>query len=177
MCFQQKIKQVQTRTCQKTRLRFFSINTPEDVALDSDHLYPAETHTDSNGIAEVTVKVPEDIHNGKSIEVKATTKSVWPQLYMDLNDNDRQDLLGTETCFELTVSTNVYVLAYILVIPEVPLGILIAGAACAFAFMFWKRGGHLKKQDTLRLSQPYFPFFIKTTHFFHRSEILLGILK
>jgi len=44
------------------------------------------------------------------------------------------------------VSTNVCVLAYILVIPEGPLGTLTAGAACAFAFMFWKRGGHLKKQ-------------------------------
>jgi hypothetical protein len=37
-------------------------------------------------------------------------------------------------------------LAYILVIPEVTLGTLTAGAACALAFVFWKRGGSLKTQ-------------------------------
>jgi len=84
--------------------------------------------------------------NGKSIEVKASTKSVWPQLYLDLNDVARQDLIGIGTTFELTVSTNVCVLAYILMIPEVPLGTLTAGVACAFAFVFWKKGGHLKRQ-------------------------------
>jgi hypothetical protein len=119
---------------------------PDDVELDSAYLYPSVTHTDSNGIAEVTVKVPETIQNGDSIEVKASTKSVWPQLYLDLNDEKRQDLIGIGTTFELTVSTNVCVLAYIMVIPEVPLGTLTAGVACAFAFAFWKKGGHLKKQ-------------------------------
>ena len=126
---------------------FTAIRTPDNVELDAAHVYPAVTHTDSSGIAEVTIKVPEDICNGESIQVKASTKGVWPQLYLDLNDNQRQDLIGMGTCFELTVSTNVCVLAYIQVIPEVPLGTLTAGAACAFAFMFWKRkGGHLKKQ-------------------------------
>ena len=119
---------------------------PDDVELGSAYLSPAVTHTDSSGIAEVTVKVPETIQNGESIEVKASTKSVWPQLYLDLNDDDRQDLIGIGTTFELTVSTNVCVLAYITVIPEVPLGTLTAGAACAFAFVFWKKGGRLKKQ-------------------------------
>jgi hypothetical protein len=109
-------------------------------------MYPLVTHTDSSGIAVVDVTVPEDIQNGESIEVKASTKSVWPQLYLDLNDEARQDLIGIGTTFELTVSTNVCVLAYITVIPEVPLGTLTAGAACAFAFVFWKKGGRLKKQ-------------------------------
>jgi hypothetical protein len=126
---------------------FTAIRTPQNLELDSAYVDPAVTHTDSSGIAEVTVKVPEDICNGERIQVKAATKGVWPQLYLDLNDNNRQDLIGMGTCFELTVSTNVCVLAYIQVIPEVPLGTLTAGAACAFAFMFWKRkGGHLKKQ-------------------------------
>jgi len=119
---------------------------PADVELGAAYLYPAVTHTDSNGIAEVTVKVPETIQNGERIEVKASTKSVWPQMYLDLTDDGRQDLIGIGTTFELTVSTNVCVLAYITVIPEVPLGTLTAGAACAFAFMFWKKGGRLKKQ-------------------------------
>jgi hypothetical protein len=128
------------------RVIFSAILRPDNVELDSTHVYPSMTHTDSNGIAAVTVKVPEDIQNGQSIEVKAATKSVWPQLYLDLNDEKRQDLIGIGTTFELTVATNVCVLASILVIPEVPLGTLTAGVACAFAFVFWKKGGHLKKQ-------------------------------
>jgi hypothetical protein len=128
------------------RIIFSAVRSPANVELDAANVYPAETHTDSDGIAEVTVKVPDDIKNGERVEVKASTKSVWPQLYLDLNDDRRQDLIGIGTTFELTASTNVCVLAYILVIPEVPLGTLTAGAACAFAFMFWKKGGHLKKQ-------------------------------
>jgi len=128
------------------RVIFNATLRPDNVELDSTYISPSVTHTDSNGIAEVTVKVPETIQNGESIEVKASTKSVWPQLYLDLNDDRRQDLIGIGTTFELTVSTNVCVLAYIMVIPEVPLGTLTAGAACAFAFMFWKKGGRLKKQ-------------------------------
>jgi len=128
------------------KIIFSAVLRPDNVELNAANVNPAVTHTDSNGVAEVTVKVPEDIQNGESIEVKASTKSVWPQLYLDLNDERRQDLIGIGTTFELTVSTNVCVLAYILVIPEVPLGTLTAGAACGFAFMFWKKAGHLKKQ-------------------------------
>jgi hypothetical protein len=128
------------------KIVFSAVLRPDNVELDSAHVYPAVTHTDSDGIAAVTVKVPETIQNGESIEVKASTKSVWPQLYLDLDDERRQDLIGIGTTFELTVSTNVCVLAYITVIPEVPLGTLTAGAACAFAFVFWKKSGRLKKQ-------------------------------
>lgn len=128
------------------RVLFSAILRPNNIALDSTHMHPAVTHTDSSGIAAVDVTVPEDMKNGASIEVKASTKSVWPQLYLDLNDVARQDLIGIGTTFELTVSTNVCVLAYILLIPEVPLGTLTAGAACAFAFVFWKKGGHLKRK-------------------------------
>ncbi len=119
---------------------------PGNIALNSTHIYPSVTHTDSSGVAVVTVKVPGDMQNGASIEVKASTKSVWPRLYLDLNDDARQDLIGIDTTFELTVATNVCILAYISVIPEVPLGTLTAGAACAFAFVFWTKGGRLKKQ-------------------------------
>jgi hypothetical protein len=128
------------------RVIFNATLSPGNVELDSTYISPSVTHTDSNGIAEVTVKVPETIQNGESIEVKASTKGVWPQLYLDLNDERRQDLIGIGTTFELTVSTNVCILAYIMVIPEVPLGTLTADAACAFAFVFWKKGGRLKKQ-------------------------------
>ena len=125
---------------------FNAILSPADVELDAANVYPSETRTDSDGIAEVTVKVPEDIKNGERVVVSASTESVWPQLYMDLSDDRRQDLIGIGTTFELTVSTNVCVLAYITVIPEVPLGTLTAGLACVFGFMFWKKSGNLKKQ-------------------------------
>jgi hypothetical protein len=128
------------------RIIFSAVLRPDDVELDSTYIHPLVTHTDSNGIAEVNVTIPDDIQNGESIEVNASTKSVWPQLYLDLNDEKRQDLVGIGTTYELTVSTNVCVLASILVVPEVPLGTLTAGAACAFACVFWKKGGHLKKQ-------------------------------
>jgi hypothetical protein len=65
---------------------------------------------------------------------------------MDLNHNRRQDLIGIGTTFELTVSTNVCVLAKILVIPEVPLGTLTAGLTCASGFVFSEKGGNLEKQ-------------------------------
>jgi hypothetical protein len=119
---------------------------PGNIALNSTHIYPSVTHTDSSGVAVVTLKVPGDMQNGASIEVKASTKSVWPRLYLDLSDTNRQDLIGIDTTFELTVATNVCILAYILAVPEVPLGTLTAGAACAFAFVFWTKGGRLKKQ-------------------------------
>jgi hypothetical protein len=128
------------------KVLFTAVLRPDDVELDASNLNPVVTHTDDDGVAMVTVTVPDDIQNGESIEVKASTKSVWPQLYLNLTDDRRQDLIGLGTCFELTVSTNVCVLASILVIPEVPLGTLTAGAACAFAFVFWKRDGQLKKQ-------------------------------
>jgi hypothetical protein len=130
------------------KIIFNATLNPGNIALNSTHIYPSVTHTDSIGIAVVTVNVPSDIQNGASIEVKASTKSVWSRLYLDLNDydSDRQDLIGIDTTFELTVSTNVCILAYILAVPEVPLGTLTAGAACAFAFVFWTKGGRLKKQ-------------------------------
>jgi hypothetical protein len=130
------------------RIIFTAVLRPDDVELDSANLCPAVTHTDNNGIAEVSVTVPTDMKNGESIEVKASTQSVWPRLYLDLDDERRQDLVGIGTTFELTVSTNVCVLASILVIPEVPLGTLTAGVACAFAFVYWKKKGHGKEQKT-----------------------------
>jgi hypothetical protein len=128
------------------KILFSAVLRPDNTALAASLINPAVTHTDTNGIAEVTITVPDDIKNGESIEVKASTKSVWPQLYLDLDEEGRQDLIGIGTTFELTVSTNVCVLANILVIPEVPLGTLTACAACCLGFVFWKKGGHLKKQ-------------------------------
>ena len=127
------------------KMTFSAVLCPDNVELDAANVYPAEAHTDSDGIVEVTVTVPNDVTNGDRIEVVASTKGVVPQMYMDLDDERRQDLLGIGTTFELTVSTNVCVLASILVIPEVAFGTITAAVACGFAFLFWKKGGHLKK--------------------------------
>jgi len=127
------------------KILFSAILRPGNVTLNSTYVYPSEAHTDINGIVEVTVTTPSDMRNGESIEVKASTRSVWPQLYLDLDDSRRQDLIGIGTTYELTVETNVCVLAHISVVPEVPLGTLTAGAACVFAFMFWTKSRRLKK--------------------------------
>ena len=132
---------------ESVKIIFSAVLCPDNVELNAANVYPAEAHTDSDGIVEVTVTVPDDVTNGDRVEVVASTKSVVPHMYMDLDDERRQDLIGIGTTFELTVSTNVCVLASILVIPEVPLGTLTAGLACGFAFMFWKKkGGRLKTQ-------------------------------
>jgi hypothetical protein len=75
------------------RILFSATLTPGGIELDLAHLYPSETHTDNDGIAEVTVQVPSDIQHGSRIEVKASTKSVWPQLYLDIDDQRQQDLV------------------------------------------------------------------------------------
>ncbi len=126
------------------KILFSAVVSPDNVELDAANVYPAEAYTDSDGIVEVTVKVPDNVTYGDRVEVKASTKGVVPQMYMDLDDDRRQDLLGIGTTFELTVSTNVCILASILVIPEVAFGTLTAAVVIGFAFMFWKKGGHLK---------------------------------
>jgi len=127
------------------KVMFSATIGPEDTPLDSTYLNPTETHTDGDGIAEVTVTVPPDTQSGSKIEVKAYTKGVWPQQYLDLDDSRRQDLIGFGTSYELTVSTDVWILAFLFVIPEVPLGTLAAGVTFALAFVFWKKGLRLNK--------------------------------
>jgi len=144
--FKAKLTDASETPRSNVRIIFSGTLKPGNIELNSTHVYPSVTYTDSSGIAEVTVKLPSDMQNGASIEIEASTKSVWPQLYLDLSDNNTQDLIGIGTTYELTVSTNVCILAHISVIPEVPLGTLTAVAACAFAFVFWTKGGRLKKQ-------------------------------
>ena len=133
------------------KIIFSATRLPDNTPLGSPYLNPNEAFTNSNGEAAVSITLPSNMKNGETIQVKASTKSVWPQLYLDLNDNDRQDLIGIDTAFQLTINTNVCVLANISIIPEVPLGTLTAGAACAFAFVFYIKGGRLKRQK-IRIS-------------------------
>jgi hypothetical protein len=131
------------------KIIFAATRMPANTALDSPYLSNVEAFTNSNGEAVVSVKLPPDMKSGESIQLKASTKSVWPQLYLDLTDNARQDLIGIDTAFQLTVCTNVCVIAQINIIPEVPLGTLTAGLACAFAFVIYTKGGKLKRQKGL----------------------------
>jgi hypothetical protein len=126
------------------RILFSATLAPDNVELNSTYVSAFMTHTDSDGVAQVDVKVPGDVQAGQRVEVQASTRSVWPQMYLDLTDNLRQDLIGIGTCFELTVSTNLCVIGFINVIPEVPLGTLTAAVACGLAFVCWKKGDRLK---------------------------------
>jgi hypothetical protein len=87
--------------------------------------------TDSNGVVEIKVTVPNNVVD---IKVKASTKGVWPQKYLDLGP-DKQDLVGIDTTYQLTVSTNIWILANISVVPELPLGTLAAVVSCFLAFL------------------------------------------
>ena len=129
------------------RILFTATLAPDNVQLNSTYVSAFMTHTDSDGVAQVDVKVPGDVQAGQRVEVKASTRGVWPQMYLDLTDNRRQDLIGVGTCFELTVSTNLCVIGFINVVPEVPLGTLTAGVACSLAFVYWKKGGRLKQRN------------------------------
>jgi len=95
--------------------------------------------TDSDGVVEVVVTIPADAVE-LEIEVRAGTKGLWPQKFLDLG-GDKQDLIGIDTTYQLTVTTNVWILANIRVVPEVPLGTLAALVACLSAYLVMAKKG------------------------------------
>jgi hypothetical protein len=94
--------------------------------LDKD-----EGISDVNGEVNVTVTAP--LEHGTSIEVIACTRGVWPEKYLDTEET--QNLIGLGDELELTTTTDLCVIAYIHVIPEMPYGTLAAVAMFFFAFM------------------------------------------
>lgn len=115
------------------------LNAPGSIQqLGSAYVNPMVTHTDSQGIAQVTVRVPPDAPLGSTIEVKASTRGMWTQQYVDVTNTAAQDLLGIGETFELTTSCNLVILAYIMVVPESPLGALAALGAFGAAFAVYK---------------------------------------
>ena len=114
-----------------------------NIQLNSPYVVPAEAFTDSQGMAQVTVTVPQDTALGSTIQIQASTKSVWPQRYVDLTNPDNQDLIAMGSTFNLTMTTNIAILGYITVLPESALGALSALVAFAAAFVIWTR---VKKQ-------------------------------
>jgi len=65
---------------------------------------------------------------------KKYQKSCTPQMYMDFDDEYRQNLLGIRTFFDLTVSTKICVIGSILIIPEVVFETITAGVVIGFRF-------------------------------------------
>jgi hypothetical protein len=104
-------------------------------ATGGDSLDKTFDWTNSSGMVEVQVTIPD---GAGSVEVKASTKGLWPQKYLDLSGN-QQDLIGIGTTYELTVSTSMFIIAYIHVVPEVPLGTLTVIATCFAAYILKTR--------------------------------------
>lgn len=107
--------------------------------LNSTHVTPATAYTDSQGHVQVTIKVPGDAQIGSSIGVEAATQSIWPQKYVDTTDPSIQDLIGTGTTFQLTVSTNMTLYGFITVLPESPIGPIAAIGAFGAGFVVWTK--------------------------------------
>ncbi len=115
-----------------------TLNRPgQSIPLNSTHLSPSIVYTDSQGRATVTVKVPSDLQAGETVAVEASTKSIWPQRYIDVNNLYVQDLIGIGETFQLTLSTNVCLFGFITVLPESPIGTLAAIGAFGGGFAAW----------------------------------------
>ena len=97
--------------------------------LDKD-----EAFTDSNGEASVTLTAPSE---SCVVEVKAHTRGVWPKVY--LRNGETQDLIGLGDGLELTLTTEVIVIARIFVVPEFPFGTIAAVSVCFLALLIKAR--------------------------------------
>lgn len=112
-------------------------NSGTPLQLNSTYVSPPEAFTDSQGNVQVNVTVPSDTPLGATLAVEASTKSLWPQRYIDVTDPSTQDLIGIGDTFQLTLSTNVCILGYITVLPESAYGALSALGAFAAGFAVW----------------------------------------
>ncbi len=117
----------------------FSLGVTE--VLNSTYVKTAQTFTDSNGIAQVAIRVPSDTPLGSAIKVQASTQSVWPKEYIDLTSqtSTAQNLIGLGAALSLSVSTNISVTGFILVTPESPLGSMASIMAFAAAFAVYMK--------------------------------------
>lgn len=88
----------------------FAANLNSDGAtlpLNSIYVNPLSAYTDSQGQFQVNIKVPSDTPLGATITIQASSKSDWPQNYVDLTNPQYQDLLVTGPTFNLNLSTNI----------------------------------------------------------------------
>jgi hypothetical protein len=87
----------------------FTANLNADGAtlpLNSTYVNPLSAYTDSQGQFQVNIKVPSDTPLGATITIQASSKSDWPQNYVDLTNPQYQDLLVTGPTLNLDLSTN-----------------------------------------------------------------------
>jgi hypothetical protein len=77
------------------------------IPLNSTYLSQASAFTDSQGKAQVDVVVPQDTPFGASILVQASSRSMWPQRYVNLNNADYQDFLVEGPILNVNLSANV----------------------------------------------------------------------
>lgn len=117
------------------------------ITLDSSYFNSTGAFTDSNGFAGVAVTVPSNALDGSTITVQASTQSVWPEEYLDLvsGTSTAQNLIGATPALNLTITTNIDVLGYIMVMPESALGSLSAVVAFAAAFIIYTKVKRPKK--------------------------------
>jgi hypothetical protein len=118
--------------------------------LNSTYVTPTEVFTDSQGMATVNVIVPSDTPLGATIGVEASTKSLWPQKFLDVTEPSTQDLIGIGDSFQLTLSTNVCIMGFIQVLPESPIGTFAAFGAVGTGFAVWIKFRHPKKQAKIQ---------------------------
>ena len=136
---------------QSVQIDFSAILQPPSgpsQTLSSTYVNSMQAFTDSSGIAQVSVTVPSDAPLGSTIQVQASTQYVWPQKYLDLTSSDSslQNIIGIGPALDLTVSCHIYVLGYIMVVPESAYGALSALVAFAAAFIIYSKLKLLTKQ-------------------------------
>ncbi len=78
------------------------------LPLNSTYVNPLSAYTDSQGQFQVNIKVPSDTPLGATITIQASSKSDWPQNYVDLTNSQYQDLLVTGPTLNLDISTNIF---------------------------------------------------------------------
>lgn len=123
--------------------------TGPSVFLNSTYLSTTQVFTDSDGKAQISITVPSDAPIGSSIKIQGSTQSIWPQRYLDLTNytSSAQNLLGTGPILNLTVSTTLSVMGFIVVLPESALGAASMIVAFAAAYLIYIK---LKKPTTTK---------------------------
>lgn len=109
----------------------------QTLLLNSTYVSASSVFTDSQGYAQVQVTVPSDANLGSMISVSASTKSIWPQRYIDVSTSSVQDLLGIGEALQLTVQTHVSIYGFITVLPESPIGPIAALGGFGAGFVVW----------------------------------------
>jgi hypothetical protein len=107
--------------------------------LNSTYISSNQAFTDNNGVAQISVTVPSNALYGSTIKVQASTQSVWPQEYLDLTTyaSSAQNLIGTGPTLDLTVSTSIYIVGFIQVLPESAFGAVSMIVAFIAAFVIY----------------------------------------